>query len=77
MQNPRDNAPHPPRQLLILGAAQAAGFFIGAMLGRGLGLLLGLDAFGPDGYNGSAMGGILLVGLGGGGGVHLARRWYR
>jgi len=67
---------HPPRQLLVLGVAQAVGFLAGALLGRWLGLQLGFDAFGPEGYTAGAMIGIALIGLGGGGGVHLARRWY-
>lgn len=71
-----DGTPHPTGQLLVLGIAQAVGFFVGAMLGRWIGLMLGWDAFGPGGYTGTAMAGIVLVGLGGGGGVHLARRWY-
>lgn len=64
-------------QLLLLGVAQAVGFLVGALLGRWLGLALGWDALAPEGYSGRAMGGIALVGLGGGGGVQLARRWYR
>lgn len=67
----------PARQLMVLGIAQAAAFFAGAMLGRWLGLALGWDAFGPEGYTGSAIAGIALVGLGGGVGVQLARAWYR
>ena len=67
---------HPPRQLLLLGIGQAVGFLIGAVLGRWIGLALGWDAFGPQGYDGPAMLGIALIGLGGGGGVQLARRLY-
>jgi hypothetical protein len=67
---------HSTSQLLVLGVSQALGFFLGAVLGRYAGLWLGFDAFGPDGYSGKAMGGILLIGLGGGAGVQLARRWY-
>ncbi|PZQ75610.1 MAG: hypothetical protein DI563_09230 [Variovorax paradoxus] len=51
-------------QLLLLGVAQAVGFLVGAL------------PLAPEGYSGRAMGGIALVGLGGGGGVQLARRWY-
>jgi hypothetical protein len=40
------------------------------------GRLLGLDIFSP-GYGNAAIGGILLVGLGGGVGLQLARRWQR
>jgi hypothetical protein len=71
-----NRATQPTRQLLLLGVAQAVLFVLGALLGRWLGLTLGLDAFGPDGYNNNAIFGILLIGLGGGGGVHLARAWY-
>lgn len=67
---------HPPRQLLLLGLGQAIGFLAGALLGRWLGLALGWDAFGPGGYTPPAMLGIVLVGLGGGAGAHLVRRWY-
>ncbi len=61
------------RQLLLLGLAQAGGFLVGAVLGRFAGLWLGLDAFGTEGYGTRAMLGIALVGIGGGGGVQLAR----
>ncbi|MFN3375698.1 MAG: hypothetical protein ACK40S_04020 [Burkholderiaceae bacterium] len=67
---------HCARQLLLLGIGQAVGFVGGALLGRWVGTLLGWDAFGPNGYDGPAMLGIALIGLGGGGGVHLARRLY-
>ncbi|MBS0430475.1 MAG: hypothetical protein JSR41_24580 [Proteobacteria bacterium] len=72
-----DAGQHGSGQLLLLGVAQAAGFLVGALLGRWIGLALGWDALAPEGYTGRAMGGIALVGLGGGGGVQLARRWYR
>jgi len=68
--------PHPTSQLLKLGVAQAVLFVIGALLGRWVGLLLGLDAFGPGGYGNKEIFGILLIGLGGGGGVQIARAWY-
>jgi hypothetical protein len=42
--------PHSTRQLMKLGVAQAVLFVVGALLGRGLGLLLGLDAFGGESY---------------------------
>jgi hypothetical protein len=67
---------HPTSQLLVLGVAQAVMFVLGALLGRWLGLVLGLDAFGPGGYGNKEMFGIALIGLGGGGGVQLARIWY-
>ena len=74
---PGDDTPPSSRQLLLLGVAQAVGFFVGALLGRWLGLALGWDALAPEGYTSRAMGGIALIGAGGGGGVQLARRWYR
>jgi hypothetical protein len=69
-------APHPVGQLLKLGVAQAVLFVAGALLGRWIGLQLGLDAFGANGYGNREIFGILLIGLGGGGGVQLARAWY-
>ncbi|CAN7251609.1 MULTISPECIES: hypothetical protein [unclassified Variovorax] len=66
----------PTRQLLLLGVAQAVMFVVGALLGRWLGLALGFDALGNGGYSNSAIAGILLIGLGGGGGVQIARAWY-
>ncbi|MET3497284.1 hypothetical protein [Variovorax boronicumulans] len=68
--------PHPTRQLLKLGIAQAVLFVLGALLGRWIGLMLGLDAFGPGGYGNKEIFGILLIGLGGGGGLQIARAWY-
>jgi hypothetical protein len=68
--------PHPTSQLLKLGVAQAVLFVLGALLGRWVGLLLGLDAFGAAGYGNKEIFGILLIGLGGGGGVQIARAWY-
>ena len=64
------------RQLMLLGLAQAVLFIVGALLGRWLGLALGLDAFGPGGYSNNAVFGILLIGLGGGAGAQLARAWF-
>jgi hypothetical protein len=60
--------------LLLEGVSDAVGFVTGALLGYGLGTVLGLDIFAP-GYGNASIGGILLVGLGGGGGLQLARRW--
>jgi hypothetical protein len=60
--------------LLIEGVSDAIGFVAGALLGYGLGHLLGLDIFAP-GYGNASVGGIVLVGLGGGIGLSLARRW--
>ena len=60
--------------LWMEGITDAVGFLGGALAGYVLGLLLGLDIF-AAGYGNSAIGGILLVGLGGGIGLQLARRW--
>ena len=60
--------------LLLEGVSDAIGFVGGALLGYWLAVLLDLDPLAP-GYGASALGGIALVGLGGGGGLHLARRW--
>ena len=60
--------------LLLEGVSDAVGFVGGALLGFWLGRLLGLDIF-AAGYGIASMGGILLVGLGGGAGLHLARFW--
>ena len=64
---------HSTRQLMKLGIAQAVLFMVGAMLGRGLGLLLGLDAFGSGEYGKREILGIALIGLGGGAGAQAAR----
>ena len=60
--------------LLLEGLSDAIGFVGGALLGFWIGRLLGLDIF-AAGYTNASIGGIVLVGLGGGGGVQLARRW--
>ena len=62
------------RQLLVNGVADAVGFVGGALLGFWPGQLLGLDIFAP-GYGTGSLVGIALVGLGGGLGLHGARRW--
>ena len=60
--------------LWLEGLADAVGFVGGALLGFWIGRLLGLDIFAP-GYGNASMGAILLVGLGSGLGVKLARMW--
>jgi hypothetical protein len=60
--------------LLLEGLTDAVGFVGGVLLAYWLGRLLGFDPL-AEGYGGSAIGGILLAGIGGGGGVQLARRW--
>ena len=64
------------KSLLTEGLSDAVGFVGGALLGFWIGRLLGLDIFAP-GYGNASIGGILLVGLGGGGGLQLARRWQK
>jgi len=61
-------------KLLMEGLSDAVGFIGGALLGYWAGLMLGLDIFAP-GYGNASIGGIVLVGLGGGLGLQLARRW--
>ena len=60
--------------LLLEGLSDAVGFIGGALAGYWAGVLLGLDIF-AAGYGPGQIGAIALVGLGGGGGLHLARRW--
>lgn len=62
------------RRLLVEGASDAIGFLAGALLGYGIGYLLGLDLF-AEGYDTRSIFAIALVGLGGGVGLNLARRW--
>lgn len=64
------------RTLLLEGLSDAVGFIGGALLGFWLGRLFGLDIF-AAGYGNAAIGGIVLVGLGGGLGLQIARRWRR
>ena len=61
-------------KLLAEGLSDAIGFVGGALLGFWVGRLLGLDVF-AAGYNNASIGGIVLVGLGGGLGLQVARRW--
>ena len=62
--------------LLLEGLTDALGFICGVLLAWGVARLLGLDPL-AAGYGSDAIGGIVLAGLGGGGGLHLARRWRR
>ena len=62
--------------LLLEGLSDAIGFLGGALLGFWIGRLLGIDIFAP-GYGNAAIAGFLRVGVGGGAGVQLARRWRR
>jgi hypothetical protein len=59
-----------------VGLSDAIGFLGGSLSGYWLGKLLGMDIFAP-GYGASSTIAIVLVGLGGGLGLQLARRWQR
>jgi hypothetical protein len=61
-------------KLLLEGVSDAIGFMGGALSGFWLGRLFGLDLFAP-GYGNASIGAIVLVGLGGGAGLQIARRW--
>ena len=63
-----------PRNPLLEGISDAVGFVGGALLGFWAGRLLGWDVF-ASGYGTDSIGGIVLVGLGGGLGLQLARKW--
>ncbi len=58
----------------VEGISDAVGFVGGSLAGYWAGQLLGWNIF-SAGYDSASMGGILLVGLGGGAGLHLARYW--
>lgn len=60
------------QKLLIEGVTDAVCFMVGALAGYGLGKTVGIDIF-ESGYSGPGIVGILMVGLGGGAGLHLAR----
>ena len=64
----------PRVDFLAVGVSDALGFVVGCLIGYGLGQLIGMDVF-ARGYDNSSMVGIVLVGLGGGLGLQLARRW--
>jgi hypothetical protein len=61
-------------RLLLEGVSDAVGFIGGALAGYWLGQFLGWDIF-SEGYSTTSIGAIALVGLGGGGGLQLARLW--
>jgi hypothetical protein len=63
-------------KLLIEGLSDAIGFVGGALTGFWIGRVLGFDLF-ADGYDNASIFAIVLVGLGGGLGLQLARRWRR
>ena len=60
------------KSILVEGLSDAVGFVGGALLGFWVGSLLGLDIF-SEGYDSASIFAILLVGLGGGLGLQLAR----
>jgi hypothetical protein len=60
------------QKMLLEGVSDAVCFMLGALAGYGLGQAVGIDIF-EQGYSGSGMVGILMVGLGGGAGLHIAR----
>ena len=62
------------RRLLIEGLSDAIGFVAGALAGYAVARAVGLDLF-AEGYGAASIAGIALVGLGGGLGLHAARRW--
>lgn len=62
--------------LLLEGLSDAIGFIGGALGGYWLAMVLGFDPF-AEGYGAGSLLGIAAVGLGGGLGLQLARRWRR
>ncbi len=60
--------------LLVEGLSDAIGFVGGALAGYWVARLIGADPL-SQGYDSVSVTGIVLVGLGGGLGLHLARRW--
>ena len=60
--------------LLLEGISDAVGFVGGALVGFWVGRWFGLDIF-AAGYGNASIGGIVLVGLCGGLGLQVARRW--
>ena len=59
---------------LLEGLTDAIGFLVGALLGYGTGVGLGLNFF-SEGYDTSSISAILLVGIGGGLGLQAARKF--
>jgi len=62
------------KPLWIEALSDVAGFVAGALVGWGVAAVIGLDPLAP-GYETRTIFGIVLVGLGGGMGLQLARRW--
>ena len=61
------------KSLLMDGLADAVGFIGGSLMAFWLGQLLGLNIF-DAGYSNSTILGIVMVGIGGGLGLQVARR---
>lgn len=59
---------------LLEGLSDAIGFIGGALLGFWIGRLVGWNLF-AEGYGPTTIAAIVLVGLGGGLGLQIARRW--
>jgi hypothetical protein len=62
------------QKMLLEGVSDAVCFMLGALAGYGLGQAVGVDIF-AEGYSNASIVGILMVGLGGGAGLHIARIW--
>jgi uncharacterized protein YaaW (UPF0174 family) len=62
------------KKLLSDGLADGIGFIGGALSGHWLGVWLGWEVFAP-GYSNSTIGAIVLISVGGGAGLQLARVW--
>ncbi len=60
--------------LLVEGLSDAVGFIGGALAGYWIAVALGADPMAP-GYHAASLAGIAAIGLGGGLGLRLARRW--
>ena len=64
----------PGSRALLEGLTDAAGFFVGGLVGALLARAIGFDFLAP-GYGMSVMIGLLMVGIGGGIGLRVARRF--
>ena len=62
------------QRLLKEGLSDAVGFVGGALAAYWIARALGFDLF-AEGYSGGSIGAIVAVGLGGGLGLQVARRW--
>ncbi len=59
---------------LWTGVSDAIGFVMGALTGYGVARFFNLDPF-AQGYDNKSIIAIVLIGLGGGLGLNVARRW--